>query len=43
MKRNLINYYFNSYEEYESYKPWLIAILGAMTVAITITILNLFM
>lgn len=43
MKRKLINYYFDSYAEYEAYKPWLVAILGAMTVTITITILNLFM
>lgn len=42
MKKKLINYYFDSYEEYESYKPYLKAILGAMTVSVTITILNLF-
>ena len=42
MKKKLINYYFDSYEEYEGYKPYLKAILGAITVTITITMLNLF-
>lgn len=42
MKKKLINYYFDSYEEYEAYKPYLKAILGVMTVSVTITILNLF-
>ena len=42
MKKRLINYYFDCYEEYEEYKPYLKAMLGAITVTITITILNLF-
>ena len=42
MKKKLINYYFDSYEEYEAYKPYMKATLGAISVTIAITILNLF-
>ena len=42
MKKKLINFYFDSYEEYEAYKPYLKAMLGAITVTNAITILNLF-
>lgn len=40
MKKKLINYYFESNEEYEAYKPYLKTIGLAFVVAITITILN---
>ncbi len=42
MKKKLINYYFDSYMEYEVYKPYIKAVLGAITITIIITILNLF-
>lgn len=43
MKARLINYYFDSYEEYEAYKPYLKGVLAAILVPIGITIINLFM
>lgn len=43
MKTKIINYYFESYEEYEAYKPYLKGVLVAILVPIGITIINLFM
>lgn len=43
MKERLIDYYFESYEEYEAYKPYLKWVLGAILVPIGITVINLFM
>lgn len=41
MKTRLINYYFDSYEEYKAYKPYLKGVLGAILVPIGITIINI--